>query len=130
MRPGDKLFTQKDRAYLLQAHHCDCNPANNSPKNLVIVESPTKCGTVKKILGSQYEVKASYGHIAQLTKSGESDTGIRIEDGRVICDYEPTDRGKATLAELKRAVKEATMVYLATDEDREGEGIFSNGLPD
>lgn len=95
-------------------------------KNLVIVESPTKCGTVRKILGSQYEVKASFGHIAQLTKSGESDTGIRIENGKVICDYEPTDRGKATLAELKRAVKEATMVYLATDEDREGEGISSN----
>ncbi len=98
------------------------------PKNLVIVESPTKCGTVRKILGSQYEVKASYGHIAQLTKSGESDTGIRIEGSKVICDYEPTDRGKATLAELKKAVKEATMVYLATDEDREGEGISSNLL--
>jgi DNA topoisomerase I len=98
------------------------------PKNLVIVESPTKCGTVRKILGSEYEVKASFGHIAQLTKSGESETGIRIEDGKVICDYEPTDRGKATLVELKKAAKEASMVYLATDEDREGEGISSNLL--
>jgi DNA topoisomerase I len=99
------------------------------PKNLVIVESPTKCGTVKKILGSQYEVKASFGHIAQLTKSGESDTGIRIEGDKVLCDYEPNgDRGRATLAELKKAVKDAQMVYLATDEDREGEGISSNLL--
>jgi hypothetical protein len=97
-------------------------------KNLVIVESPTKCGTVRKILGSEYDVKASFGHIAQLNKSAESDTGIRIEDGKVICDYEPTDRGKATLAKLKKAVKEASMVYLATDEDREGEGISSNLL--
>jgi DNA topoisomerase I len=98
-------------------------------KNLVIVESPTKCGTVKKILGSQYEVKASFGHIAQLTKSGESDTGIRIEGDKVLCDYEPNgDRGRATLAELKKAAKEAQMVYLATDEDREGEGISSNLL--
>jgi DNA topoisomerase I len=98
-------------------------------KNLVIVESPTKCGTVRKILGSQYEVKASFGHIAQLTKSGESNTGIRIEEGRVFCDYEPNgDRGRATLAELKKAVRDAQMVYLATDEDREGEGISSNLL--
>jgi DNA topoisomerase I len=98
-------------------------------KNLVIVESPTKCGTVRKILGSQYEVKASFGHIAQLTKSGESDTGIRIEGDKVLCDYEPNgDRGRATLAELKKAVKDAQMVYLATDEDREGEGISSNLL--
>lgn len=99
------------------------------PKNLVIVESPTKCGTVKKILGSQYEVKASFGHIAQLTKGGESDTGIRIEGDKVLCDYEPNgDRGRATLAELKKAAKDAQMVYLATDEDREGEGISSNLL--
>jgi DNA topoisomerase I len=98
-------------------------------KNLVIVESPTKCGTVRKILGSQYEVKASFGHIAQLTKSGESDTGIKIEGERVLCDYEPNgDRGRATLAELQKAVKDAQMVYLATDEDREGEGISSNLL--
>jgi DNA topoisomerase I len=98
-------------------------------KNLVIVESPTKCGTVRKILGSQYEVKASFGHIAQLTKGGESDTGIRIEGDKVLCDYEPNgDRGRATLAELKKAVKDAQMVYLATDEDREGEGISSNLL--
>jgi DNA topoisomerase I len=98
-------------------------------KNLVIVESPTKCSTVRKILGSQYEVKASFGHIAQLTKGGESNTGIRIEGEKVLCDYEPNgDRGKATLAELKKAVQAAQMVYLATDEDREGEGISSNLL--
>jgi DNA topoisomerase I len=99
------------------------------PKNLVIVESPTKCGTVKKILGSQYDVKASFGHIAQLTKGGESDTGIRIEGDKVLCDYEPNgDRGRATLVELKKAARDAQMVYLATDEDREGEGISSNLL--
>lgn len=88
-------------------------------KNLVIVESPAKAKTIKKFLGSNYEVMASMGHVRDLPKSA---LGIDIEN-----DYEPkyiTIRGKGDLiAELKKAVKKADHVYLATDPDREGEAI-------
>ena len=88
-------------------------------KNLVIVESPAKVKTVKKYLGSSYDVVASKGHVRDLPKST---LGIDVEN-----DYEPkyiTIRGKGdTLAELKRLSKEAKKVYLATDPDREGEAI-------
>ncbi len=88
-------------------------------KNLVIVESPAKVKTVKKYLGSNYEVVASKGHVRDLPKST---LGIDVDN-----DYEPkyiTIRGKGeTLAELKRLAKEANKVYLATDPDREGEAI-------
>lgn len=88
-------------------------------KNLVIVESPAKVKTIKKFLGSNYEVCASNGHIRDLPKSR---LGIDIEH-----DYEPkyiTIRGKGDiLANLKRQVKKADKVYLATDPDREGEAI-------
>ena len=88
-------------------------------KYLVIVESPAKVKTIKKFLGANYEVVASNGHIRDLTKST---LGIDIEH-----DYEPkyiTIRGKGgKLAELRRQVKKADKVYLATDPDREGEAI-------
>lgn len=88
-------------------------------KYLVIVESPAKVKTIKKFLGSNYEVVASNGHVRDLPKST---MGIDIED-----DYEPkyiTIRGKGDkLAELRRHVKKADKVYLATDPDREGEAI-------
>lgn len=88
-------------------------------KYLVILESPAKVKTVKKILGSNYEVIASNGHIRDLPKST---MGIDIEN-----DYEPkyiTIRGKGDkLAEIKRYVKKADKVFLATDPDREGEAI-------
>ncbi len=88
-------------------------------KNLVIVESPSKIKTIKKFLGSNYEVTASNGHIRDLPKST---LGVDVEN-----DYEPkyiTIRGKGDkLAELKRLVKKADKVYLATDPDREGEAI-------
>ena len=88
-------------------------------KNLVIVESPAKAKTIKKFLGSGYEVIASNGHVRDLPKS---QMGIDIEN-----DYEPkyiTIRGKGDLlAELRKAVKKADKVYLATDPDREGEAI-------
>lgn len=88
-------------------------------KYLVIVESPAKVKTIKKFLGSNYEVVASNGHIRDLPKSS---LGIDIEN-----DYEPkyiTIRGKGgKLAELRRQVKKADKVYLATDPDREGEAI-------
>ena len=88
-------------------------------KNLVIVESPSKIKTIKKFLGANYEVVASNGHIRDLPKSR---MGIDVED-----DYEPkyiTIRGKGDkLAELRKEVKKADKVYLATDPDREGEAI-------
>lgn len=88
-------------------------------KNLVIVESPAKAKTIKKFLGSNYEVIASNGHVRDLPKS---QMGIDVEN-----DYEPkyiTIRGKGDLlAKIRKEVKKADKVYLATDPDREGEAI-------
>ena len=89
------------------------------PKYLVIVASPAKVKTIKKFLGSNYEVLASNGHVRDLPKSR---LGVDVEH-----DYEPkyiTIRGKGDiLAALRRASKKADKVYLATDPDREGEAI-------
>lgn len=86
---------------------------------LVIVESPAKVKTIKKFLGSNYEVDASNGHVRDLPKS---QLGIDVEH-----DYEPkyiTIRGKGDiLAKLRKEVKKADKIYLATDPDREGEAI-------
>ena len=88
-------------------------------QNLVIVESPAKVKTIKKFLGSSYEVAASNGHVRDLPKSK---MGIDIEH-----DYEPryiTIRGKGELLSgLRKMVKKADRIYLATDPDREGEAI-------
>ena len=89
------------------------------PKYLVIVESPAKATTIKKFLGNNYEVIASNGHVRDFPKS---QLGIDVEN-----DYEPkyiTIRGKGDLlAKLRREVKKADKIYLATDPDREGEAI-------
>ncbi|MCD7814676.1 MAG: type I DNA topoisomerase, partial [Lachnospiraceae bacterium] len=88
-------------------------------KNLVIVESPAKVKTIKKFLGSNYEVMASGGHVRDLPKS---QMGIDVEHG-----FKPkyiTIRGKGeTLSALRKAEKKADKIYLATDPDREGEAI-------
>ena len=88
-------------------------------KYLVIVESPAKVKTIKKFLGSNYEVAASNGHVRDLPKST---LGVDVEH-----DYEPryiTIRGKGDiLASLRKEVKKAEKIYLATDPDREGEAI-------
>ncbi|MBR6535918.1 MAG: type I DNA topoisomerase [Lachnospiraceae bacterium] len=88
-------------------------------KNLLIVESPAKAKTIKKFLGANYEVLASNGHVRDIPKSR---MGIDVEH-----DYEPryiTIRGKGDiLAKLRKEVKKAEKVYLATDPDREGEAI-------
>ncbi|MGN0305316.1 MAG: type I DNA topoisomerase [Lachnospiraceae bacterium] len=88
-------------------------------KYLVIVESPAKVKTIKKFLGANYEVMASNGHVRDLPKSR---LGIDVDK-----DYEPqyiTIRGKGEiLANLRREVKKAEKIYLATDPDREGEAI-------
>jgi len=88
-------------------------------KNLVIVESPAKAKTLKKFLGSSYKIEASVGHVRDLPKS---QLGIDVDK-----DYEPryiTIRGKGeVLSKLRKEVKAADKVYLATDPDREGEAI-------
>lgn len=88
-------------------------------KYLVIVESPAKVKTIKKFLGANYEVVASNGHVRDLPKS---QLGVDVEH-----DYEPkyiTIRGKGDiLANLRKEVKKAEKIYLATDPDREGEAI-------
>lgn len=88
-------------------------------KNLVIVESPTKAKSITRMLGSNYKVRATYGHLRDLPKSK---LGVDIED-----DFEPKYikvRGKAkTINALKKEAESVDKVYLATDPDREGEAI-------
>ena len=88
-------------------------------KNLVIVESPAKAKTIEKFLGADYVVKSSIGHIRDMPKK---DMGVSIEN-----DFQPTyaistDK-KKVVADLKKSAKTAEKIYLATDEDREGEAI-------
>ncbi len=88
-------------------------------KNLVIVESPAKARTLLKILGGNYSLKASLGHIRDLPKS---ELGVDVENGFVPRYVVPKAKNKI-VNELKRAVENASTVYLATDPDREGEAI-------
>ena len=87
-------------------------------KNLVIVESPAKAKTIEKFLGSDYKVMSSYGHICDLKKK---DLSINIDTFEPIYEI-PSDK-KKVVSELKEAAKKAEMVWLASDEDREGEAI-------
>ncbi len=86
---------------------------------LVIVESPAKAKTIGKLLGKDFDVHASVGHIADLPKSGLQ---VDVEND-FRPNYEVTERGAKVIRELKAALKNATELYLATDEDREGEAI-------
>ena len=91
-------------------------------KNLVIVESPSKSKTIEKYLGKDFKVTSSKGHICDLATKGKEGLGVDIEN-----DFKPTyeispDK-KAVVSELKKMVKDADFVYLATDPDREGEAI-------
>lgn len=88
------------------------------PKNLVIVESPAKAKTIQKYLGSDFDVKSSFGHIRDLPKKG-----MGIDLLSFTPDYEVSADKKKLVTELKAAVKKADMVWLASDEDREGEAI-------
>ena len=88
-------------------------------KNLVIVESPAKAKTIEKFLGPDFKVMSSFGHIRDLQKKGMS---VDIE-GNFTPKYEiPADK-KDLVKKLKSAAKEAETVWLASDEDREGEAI-------
>ncbi len=88
-------------------------------ENLVIVESPAKAKTLEKFLGKEYVVKSSYGHIRDLVKKG---LGIDI-DGGFVPVYEVADDKRKVVSELAKLAKEAKTVWLASDEDREGEAI-------
>ena len=91
-------------------------------KNLVIVESPSKSKTIEKYLGKDYKVVSSKGHIRDLSTKGKFGLGVDIEN-----NFKPnytTIKGKTSvIKELKKDVKDADFVYLATDPDREGEAI-------
>ncbi|HEB7569314.1 TPA: type I DNA topoisomerase [Campylobacter coli] len=89
-------------------------------KNLIIVESPAKAKTIGNFLGKEYEVIASKGHIRDLPKSS---FGIKIENDEFIPEYRITSDHSALVKELKEKAKGAKEIYLATDEDREGEAI-------
>ena len=88
-------------------------------KNLVIVESPAKAKTIEKFLGDGFTVKSSFGHISDLAKG---DSAIDIEKGYLPNYIVSTDK-KKIVTELKKLAKDADMVWLASDEDREGEAI-------
>lgn len=88
-------------------------------KNLVIVESPAKAKTIEKFLGKDYKVMSSYGHIRDLKKK---DLGIDMANNYKPMYEVPADK-KKVVSELKAAVKDADTVWLASDEDREGEAI-------
>jgi len=89
------------------------------PKNLLIVESPAKAKTIEKILGKDFEVKSCYGHIRDLEKAG---MGIDIEKNYKPTYIVPAEKEKV-VNDLKRLSKKSDEVWLATDEDREGEAI-------
>ena len=92
------------------------------PKNLVIVESPSKSKTIEKYLGSEYKVVSSKGHIRDLSTKGKYGLGVDIEDN-FKPNYTTIKGKKKVIDELKKEVKKSDFVYLATDPDREGEAI-------
>ena len=89
------------------------------PRNLLIVESPAKAKTIEKFLGKDFTVKSSYGHVRDLPKG---ETAVDIENN-FQPKYEVTPDKKKVVKELKGWVKKVDEVWLATDEDREGEAI-------
>ena len=89
-----------------------------SSKILVVVESPTKAKEVSHILGPQYQVLASFGHVRDLPKN---EMGVEPPDFKL--KYVPTERGRGQLAKIRAAAKEVSRILLATDPDREGEAI-------
>ncbi|MEX2625941.1 MAG: type I DNA topoisomerase [Ilumatobacteraceae bacterium] len=88
-------------------------------KPLVVVESPAKAKTISKFLGDTFDVRASVGHVADLPSKG---LAVDVDNG-FKPTYELTERGKQVVKDLRAALKDASELYLATDEDREGEAI-------
>ena len=89
-------------------------------KNLVIVESPAKAKTIKNFLGKDYEVIASKGHIRDLPKTS---FGIKVDNGKFVPEYRVTKDHSDIAKKIKDLSKKAETIYIATDEDREGEAI-------
>jgi len=87
-------------------------------KNLVIVESPAKAKTIEKFLGSDFKVMSSYGHIRDLKKHEMS-----VDTDTLEPEYEIPDEKQKLVKDLKSNAKKAEKVWLASDEDREGEAI-------
>ena len=93
-------------------------------KKLFLIEAPGKIKKLRQILGSDYIVKASGGHIRELAKDGEGNLGFDLNSDRISCRFvHRNPQAKKTIAELKELVKQVETVILATDEDREGEII-------
>ncbi|MFM8838575.1 MAG: toprim domain-containing protein, partial [Bacteroidota bacterium] len=88
-------------------------------KNLLIVESPAKAKTIGTYLGEDFLVKSSFGHIRDLVKGNHA---VKVEEGYAATYAVPDDK-KAMVAELRKLAKKAELVWLASDEDREGEAI-------
>ena len=88
-------------------------------KNLVIVESPAKAKTIEGFLGKDFVVKSSYGHVRDLKKKG---LAVDVDNG-FAPEYEVSPDKKKVIDELKKLVAKSEKVWLATDEDREGEAI-------
>ena len=94
------------------------------PKRLLVVESPGKVKKLSQILGPEWIVRASCGHIRELSDEGEDSLGFTMDGNKVQCRYVPRDqRSQETIQQLKIAAKQVNEVILATDPDREGETI-------
>ncbi|MBD2353321.1 type I DNA topoisomerase [Tolypothrix sp. FACHB-123] len=94
------------------------------PKRLLVVESPGKVKKLSEILGAEWIVRASCGHIRELSDQGEDALGFSMDGSHVQCNYVPRDqRSKETIQQLKTVAKQVSEVILATDPDREGETI-------
>ena len=89
------------------------------PKNLVIVESPAKAKTIEKILGKEFQVRSSFGHVRDLDKGNKA---VNVEKDFAL-KYVVSPEKRKVVKELKDSVKKVDEVWLATDEDREGEAI-------
>ena len=90
------------------------------PNHLVIVESKTKADTIGRFLGDDYTVLASFGHVRDLPEKG---LGVDVDNHFALEWAPPHGRSKEVVAGIRRALKGADSLYLATDEDREGESI-------
>ena len=97
-------------------------PKAGNARKLVIVESPAKVRTIQKILGGDYTIMASKGHVRDLLKTGERKMGIDVANG-FQADYGEIATKKKTIDELRKAARAAEEIYLAPDPDREGEAI-------
>jgi DNA topoisomerase I len=114
-----RTLSRTSRDSRLDTEGCDAVALTPMAKPLVIVESPAKAKTISKFLGTAFDVRASVGHVADLPSKGLS---IDVDNG-FKPTYELTERGKTVVKDLRSLVKDASELYLATDEDREGEAI-------